>query len=206
MAESGKHISRIVTLPKASPISDKGKLVLPLDALIGTVEIKKAKYAVRYCMNEQYWRIIGLYEGYYRDAREHTISKEFRRQILERDSYTCQHCGATEDLTIDHIVPVVKGGQTVKDNLRVLCQMCNSRKGTRESVEVTKLIYLNNSNIRLLRQKIELPDSIRLPLTMLYESESYQRVYIVAGLVLISASYRKKDTPRPVHLITSSKR
>ena len=43
----------------------------------------------------------------------------------------CQRCGATEDLTGDHIVPRSEGGRNVRENVQVLCRSCNSRKGRR---------------------------------------------------------------------------
>ena len=49
--------------------------------------------------------------------------------IGRRDGFHCQHCGATSDLTIDHITPLVRGGSNELDNLQFLCKSCNSRKG-----------------------------------------------------------------------------
>lgn len=51
--------------------------------------------------------------------------------IIERDGYLCDECGGTESLTIDHIMPLSKGGSDELDNLRLLCQSCNSTKGDR---------------------------------------------------------------------------
>jgi 5-methylcytosine-specific restriction endonuclease McrA len=51
--------------------------------------------------------------------------------IFERDNFTCLHCGTNENLTIDHIVPWVKGGGNEMGNLQTLCQSCNSRKGVK---------------------------------------------------------------------------
>lgn len=63
------------------------------------------------------------------------MTKVLRKQIMERDHYTCQVCGKhmpdEVGLQIDHIVPVAKGGKTVPSNLRVLCSKCNGRKGAR---------------------------------------------------------------------------
>ena len=59
------------------------------------------------------------------------ISKALREQVLKQGGYRCKRCKSTEDLTIDHIVPVVQGGPTIIWNLQVLCRRCNSRKGAR---------------------------------------------------------------------------
>ena len=51
--------------------------------------------------------------------------------VFERDGYRCVQCGTTEDLTIDHIYPRIRGGAHTEDNLQTLCRSCNSRKGAR---------------------------------------------------------------------------
>jgi 5-methylcytosine-specific restriction endonuclease McrA len=46
----------------------------------------------------------------------------------------CSWCGATEDLTCDHVRPVSRGGKTKRVTLadvQVLCRACNSAKGNR---------------------------------------------------------------------------
>lgn len=43
----------------------------------------------------------------------------------------CTHCGATHDLTTDHITPKRHGGTDHADNLQVLCRRCNSAKRDR---------------------------------------------------------------------------
>lgn len=43
----------------------------------------------------------------------------------------CQHCGTTEQITIDHIIPITKGGTNHIDNLQPLCRSCNCKKGTK---------------------------------------------------------------------------
>ena len=42
----------------------------------------------------------------------------------------CLACGNTEKLSIDHIVPISKGGKNDYENLQVLCISCNVKKGT----------------------------------------------------------------------------
>jgi hypothetical protein len=59
------------------------------------------------------------------------IPPEIRWQIWERDSYKCQHCGSSEDLSIDHIFPEHLGGTLDLSNLQTLCRSCNCKKGTK---------------------------------------------------------------------------
>lgn len=66
-----------------------------------------------------------------------TINPQLRNEILERNGFTCQLCGAGPGdtdpfnphrkvrLHIDHIIPISQGGTDNKDNLRVLCSACN---------------------------------------------------------------------------------
>jgi 5-methylcytosine-specific restriction endonuclease McrA len=54
-----------------------------------------------------------------------------KARVYARDNFTCQKCGATDDLTLDHIHPWSIGGPDTEDNLRVLCRPCNSAKGDR---------------------------------------------------------------------------
>lgn len=60
-----------------------------------------------------------------------SITPDLRWATWERDNFTCSRCGARTMLTIDHIVPVSKGGLTVLSNLRTLCSVCNSKKNNR---------------------------------------------------------------------------
>ena len=57
------------------------------------------------------------------------LNNTIRRRIFERDGYKCAYCGSDHSPEIDHIHPVSKGGNSVDDNLQVLCKACNSSKG-----------------------------------------------------------------------------
>ena len=57
-----------------------------------------------------------------------------RKNILMRDKYTCQYCHdvmPSGDLTLDHVVPRSRGGETTGENLVACCHPCNNRKGNR---------------------------------------------------------------------------
>ena len=54
-----------------------------------------------------------------------------RREIFRRDHHTCQYCGSTKHLTLDHVIPRSKGGTHTWDNVVTACNRCNSSKGDR---------------------------------------------------------------------------
>ena len=56
--------------------------------------------------------------------------RKIRERILQRDGYTCQHCGG-EANSVDHIVPRTLNGTDDEFNLQSLCTPCNSAKGGR---------------------------------------------------------------------------
>lgn len=49
-----------------------------------------------------------------------------------RDEYQCQYCGTdlvNRDITMDHVVPVARGGKTIWENIVASCGPCNHSKG-----------------------------------------------------------------------------
>ena len=76
-------------------------------------------------------KIIRLF-GYDRLPRQEV--KLNRRNLYARDGNHCQYCGKTfptRELTIDHVVPRVLGGNHSWTNLVCACVRCNARKGGR---------------------------------------------------------------------------
>ncbi|XP_002961695.2 uncharacterized protein LOC9662507 [Selaginella moellendorffii] len=61
-----------------------------------------------------------------------------RTNVFIRDKFKCQYCDHDRDLTIDHVLPVSKGGGHSWDNLVTACKRCNGKKGSRllEDVEM----------------------------------------------------------------------
>lgn len=71
--------------------------------------------------------------------------KRIKRKIWKRDNYICQYCFKdlsssmiTEfkrlphgDITVDHIIPLIKGGTWRMYNLVTACRKCNGSKGGR---------------------------------------------------------------------------
>jgi 5-methylcytosine-specific restriction endonuclease McrA len=54
-----------------------------------------------------------------------------RRALFARDGWRCQYCGSAGRLTLDHVVPRSRGGDSVWENVVASCAPCNLRKGDR---------------------------------------------------------------------------
>jgi 5-methylcytosine-specific restriction endonuclease McrA len=54
-----------------------------------------------------------------------------RRALFARDGWSCQYCGTTGRLTLDHVIPRSRGGDSVWENVVASCAPCNLRKGDR---------------------------------------------------------------------------
>ena len=55
-----------------------------------------------------------------------------RRALFARDGWKCVYCGtAGGRLTLDHVIPRSKGGDSVWENVVTACAPCNLRKGDR---------------------------------------------------------------------------
>ena len=61
-----------------------------------------------------------------------------RINVYTRDGFCCQYCGkkrAMRDLNYDHVIPRVRGGKTIWENIVTSCYACNDRKGSRTPEE-----------------------------------------------------------------------
>jgi 5-methylcytosine-specific restriction endonuclease McrA len=64
-----------------------------------------------------------------RDVHRRNIT---RKAVLARDAWTCQYCGhQAAGLTVDHVMPRSRGGESVWENIVASCAPCNRRKGNR---------------------------------------------------------------------------
>jgi 5-methylcytosine-specific restriction endonuclease McrA len=69
---------------------------------------------------------------YVRIPRDVHRRKITRKAVLARDAWTCQYCGRqATGLTVDHVIPRSRGGESVWENIVASCAPCNRRKGNR---------------------------------------------------------------------------
>ena len=67
------------------------------------------------------------------------ISVRLRRLVIRRARNRCEYCGLSQlgqeaTFHVDHIVPVIAGGQDTADNLALACVSCSLRKAARQTV------------------------------------------------------------------------
>lgn len=71
----------------------------------------------------------------YITARNHSLrvrgsklTKDMIEKLYIKFDNKCFFCGATENLSIDHVVSVKNGGDNSMENLQILCMSCNRKK------------------------------------------------------------------------------
>lgn len=52
----------------------------------------------------------------------------------------CPYCPSTDNLSIDHILPLSRGGTHTEDNVELVCLPCNIRKGTKTKEEFIEFL------------------------------------------------------------------
>jgi len=61
-------------------------------------------------------------------ARELRASSWWRQQVGKGICYHCEQKFVREELTMDHLIPLSRGGRSTKKNIVVSCKQCNSLK------------------------------------------------------------------------------
>ena len=85
--------------------------------------------------------------------------------VMIRDNFRCLYCDSDENLTIDHVIPLAKGGKTTWENSATACKTCNSLKRDRLLKDTN--LHLKHkphapNHVEFLKNKIKLfgPDSL----------------------------------------------
>ena len=63
-----------------------------------------------------------------------SIPRATQFRVLKRENQICSDCGRSvkdEDVEFDHIIPWSKGGSSDEHNIRLLCKVCNKKRGNR---------------------------------------------------------------------------
>lgn len=65
------------------------------------------------------------------EANRYTSNQDIRDAVFFMYGEKCLCCGSTENIQLDHIIPIHKDGENKIDNLQPLCKSCNVSKGTK---------------------------------------------------------------------------
>ena len=82
-------------------------------------------------------------------ARDLRKTQWWKRKCAERKCYYCEREVPPQELTMDHIVPVIRGGKSAKNNIVPACKECNIKK--KHSLPMEWEAYLK----RLKKEKID---------------------------------------------------
>ena len=92
-------------------------------------DIEEARLAQKKARNKERSARLAAYEGNSRLGSQ-SLKKKMRDMIV-LNSILCPYCENEtnkNDLVLDHIYPVAKGGLTTPENTILICQHCNSKK------------------------------------------------------------------------------
>ena len=100
-----------------------------------------------------------------------------RRNIYQRDHFTCQYCGAqpgSEERTIDHVQPRSRGGTSTWENCVLACMECNKRKADRTPAEAR--MPLRKKPVRPMWRPLYSPHAVRIESWSKFLTEAYWTV------------------------------
>lgn len=105
--------------------------VLRREKIIEADEYHKIRIISKHYLNN-FYKIKELIRNEPRvHAQKFIGRKKIRSFIFNRDNNICLCCGSSDNLSIDHIIPVSKYGENNLMNLQTLCKSCNSRKSNK---------------------------------------------------------------------------
>jgi len=85
-----------------------------------------------------------------------TIPAHLQRLVVRRARGHCEYCGLSQEgqeaqFHVDHVVPVVHGGETIEENLALACVSCSLRKAARQRACDPQTVQRQCCSIRGLR-------------------------------------------------------
>lgn len=107
--------------------------------------------------NLEHARVIGLIAVHRRKAREMLVKGNLSHSdaelLIAKAKGLCVYCGKKTKLTLDHVIPISKGGANSSRNIIPCCKSCNSQKGTKT---VEDWLYSTHGAVGLARAYIYL--------------------------------------------------
>lgn len=135
---------RWALLPRAARYYASGKVITELgENLFGMAGGVQESTGAR---SEFITSSIVMIRGRHRIPQGHAHVGLTKHRLFVRDRQVCAYCGSRfveTELTVEHIVPVSRGGRHEWTNVVTACRSCNTRKGNRRPEEAhMPLIYV----------------------------------------------------------------
>jgi len=110
------------------------------------------------CYDAQPERIIARIKTHYKRKNQDPfeLSPNEWYNLMEEFDWKCFYCGSSisgANRTVDHIIPVFKGGITKYENLVPACRTCNGRKGTKDFLKWSNEMGLSHSKVRYVLER-----------------------------------------------------
>ena len=136
--ERGFHISLLLDSCLNGPVPDEGKYLKTLLGVRRQTQLARVRdlLARKWDLSTEGW-VCPWFEDQIKSRRT-PLSHQVRQTVIERDESICGLCREpvhpSEEIHIDHIIPVALGGSDDLTNLQVAHAHCNLRKGARAEV------------------------------------------------------------------------
>lgn len=81
-------------------------------------------------------------------AKKLRFTSWWKQKLDEGVCYFCKKTFSKSKLTMEHLIPLARGGLSIKNNLVVSCKNCNSNKKYKTIIE-SRLKMINKTNSKL---------------------------------------------------------
>ena len=78
------------------------------------------------------------------DVKFDITMEDLREMFYVKYGKSCRYCRkklTIRNMVCDHIIPLSKSGESVKENLQLICKSCNTRKGPLDEKDFEELIF-----------------------------------------------------------------
>lgn len=85
--------------------------------------------------------------------------------IIARDGWLCAYCGAVlnaETVTVDHIIPTLRGGPDTIENVTICCRECNASKSNMTAEEFHHWNFVKRYVLEVAPNEVIAPGSVEI--------------------------------------------
>ena len=97
------------------------------------------------CLSDEEYHTISIYltAFFSKSDKRKTFDLSYKERLLKNQNHRCTICNSVIDLSnahLDHRIPFHYVGDELPDNYQMLCETCNTRKGTATYFEISMLL------------------------------------------------------------------